>query len=587
MEGWGIPQIEPMTERMCVAIGRPLSRFLAISIAAGTLTVGFPASLAGQAAGTGAGPGRPSGPQPATSSFSGGRLSLEDAIAIATATSEEVAVARAGVSRAEGEQVRARADLLPQLSSSASYDRTLATEFSDIFGENAGPPCDPFMLRPEASLPDRVAEIERAIDCGAVGTGFFGGGEGDVDLPFGQRNIYRVNLSLSQSLYTGGRVPAQRALAGAGRQLAAEDLTSARAQVVLAVTEAYFDAALSDRLVAIAEAGLRQATATLEQVELSFKAGRLAEFEVLRARVARDNQRPQVVRTRAQRTLAYLRLRELVHVPPDVPLIVDANLDDPVLPPPAAFQLPPGVEKGERPGLTGPRVAVRQAEAGLAAREAALRIARSQRLPSISFNSTYGRVAYAGFPSFSDFRTNWTVGVVAQVPILTGGRLRGDQMVAAAELSIARAQREQARHLSEVDTQAAYEELEAARATWEAGAGTVEQALRAYKIAELRYREGISTQLELSDARYLLEQAQANRAQAARDLQVARVRIALLPDLPLGAGSLGAGSQAVSAGVSAQAAVATQPVAGGTPATGTAGMVQGATGQSTLGGYRQ
>ena len=62
---------------------------------------------------------------------------------------------------------------------------------------------------------------------------------------------------------------------------------------------------------------------------------------------------------------------------------------------------------------------------------------------------------------------------------------------------------------------------------------SMQQAQRAYEIAELRYREGLSTQLELSDARLLLQQAQANRAQAARDVQVARVRLALLPDLPL------------------------------------------------------
>ena len=201
---------------------------------------------------------------------------------------------------------------------------------------------------------------------------------------------------------------------------------------------------------------------------------------------------------------------------------------------------------------------MRQAEAGVTAREAAERVARSQGLPSVSFNSAYGRVAYARFPSFSDFRTNWTLGVLAQVPILTGGRLRGDRMVAAADLAEARAERDRALNLSEVDTQAAFETLEAARATWEASAGTVEQAARAYDIAELRYREGISTQLELSDARFLLEQAQANRAQAARDLQVARARIALLPDLPLGTGTL-------------------------TPAGGAAAGA----GQSTLGGNRQ
>jgi hypothetical protein len=49
----------------------------------------------------------------------------------------------------------------------------------------------------------------------------------------------------------------------------------------------------------------------------------------------------------------------------------------------------------------------------------------------------------------------------------------------------------------------------------------------------VRYKEGISTQIELNDARILLEQAVANRALAARNLQVARVKLALLPDLPL------------------------------------------------------
>jgi outer membrane protein TolC len=72
-----------------------------------------------------------------------------------------------------------------------------------------------------------------------------------------------------------------------------------------------------------------------------------------------------------------------------------------------------------------------------------------------------------------------------------------------------------------------------ARAAWQASQGTAEQATRAYSIAEVRYREGISTQIELNDARILLEQSVANRALAARNLQVARVKLALLPNLPL------------------------------------------------------
>jgi len=54
----------------------------------------------------------------------------------------------------------------------------------------------------------------------------------------------------------------------------------------------------------------------------------------------------------------------------------------------------------------------------------------------------------------------------------------------------------------------------------------------------LRYREGLSTQTELQDVRLQLEQARANQAQAARDLQVARLRLTLLPFLPLGTADL-------------------------------------------------
>lgn len=507
---------------------------------------------------------------------------------MAEARSEQLAVARAGVNRAAGEEVRARADLFPQLSASASYDRTLATEFSGIFDQPAGPACDPFTLRPGAPLTERVSEIERAIDCGAVGNSFFGGD--NVDLPFGRKNIYRLNLSFSQTLYSGGRVGAQRALAGVGRRLADVSLSSARAQVSLDVSQAYFDAALSEHLLAIAEAGLRQASATLDQVELARKAGRTAEFEVLRARVARDNQRPIVLRARAQRTLAYLRLRQLLHLPESAGLKVEANLEDPLLPPPPPFaDALARSDTNRAAAAVEQRTTIRQAAASVDLREAALRIARSQRLPSVSANSAYGRVAYEGLPS--DFRTNWTIGLAAQIPIFTGGRLRGDEMVARADVAEARAQLEQARNLAQLDTRSAFEELDAARATWEASAGTVEQAGQAYQIAELRYREGISTQLELSDARFLMEQAQANRAQAARDLQVARARVALLPDLPLSASGLALSSGATGA-YSPAASTGTGSAMGGAPAGSSQRRVptaqaQPGGAQGAVGGVRQ
>ena len=162
-------------------------------------------------------------------------------------------------------------------------------------------------------------------------------------------------------------------------------------------------------------------------------------------------------------------------------------------------------------------------------------------MPSLNLTSTYSRIAFprAALPAFD--RTNWAVGANVSVPILTGGRQKGDEMVARADVEQARVQLRQVQELAALDTRAAWAALLASRAAWEATAGTVQQATRAYEIAEVRYRAGLSTQLELSDARLLLQQAEANRAQAARDLQMTRARAALLPNLPLGAGTSAAG----------------------------------------------
>ena len=116
----------------------------------------------------------------------------------------------------------------------------------------------------------------------------------------------------------------------------------------------------------------------------------------------------------------------------------------------------------------------------------------------------------------------------------------------------AKAQREQAKQFAALDTRVALNDLAQATAIWEASRGTVDQAQRTYNIDEVRYREGISTQTDLTQSRLLLEQAKANRAQAARNFAVAKVRLALLKDLPLQSGGTTGAATAQGAGAAIQ-----------------------------------
>ena len=476
---------------------------------------------------------------PQAPSVPSGPLTLGQVLAIAEARSEAVGIAQVAVTRTEGDAVRARASERPQLSAAASYDRSLANEFQGVFDNvNFGGSND-------------------GSDDGSTGNGF-------EDLPFGRANTWRATLSFSQNLYSGGRIGAQKQLASLGRTSADQALVGARGQLRYDVTQAYYDALLAERLVVIAQATLDQAGATLKQTQAGFDAGTQPEFEVLRATVSRDSQTPLLIRQRSNRDVAMLRLKQLLELPPDYDLRLADDLGDPRLAPATVFaeRVVP-VENALRaansvtaslPGVSLPeRNAVAEAGTVISLREASLKAVEAERLPSVSFTSNYSRIAYptGAVPVFD--RANWSVGIAMSVPILTGGRQTGDEMVARADIETARLQQKQVQELASLETRSTWAELVAARAAWEATAGTVQQANRAYEIADVRYRAGVSTQLELSDSRLQLQQAEANRALAARDLQVARARVALLPELPLGAATTGTARPAAAPGTQQQA----------------------------------
>ncbi|HEU5305122.1 MAG TPA: TolC family protein [Gemmatimonadales bacterium] len=485
----------------------------------------------------------------------GRTLTLAEALDIAEKRSETVGIARAGVGRAEGEQRRARSAYFPQLSGSASYQRTVESQFSELTSDDttSGPAttCDRFVPQPGLPVDQRLDSLESAVKCASAEDPF----ASFRDLPFGRANTYRFGLSFSQVLFSGGQVGGRSKAAAAGVRSARLGLTSARAQTLLDVTGAYYDAALADRLLAIAQATLEQADTTLSQTRLARDVGNLSEFDLLRARVIRDNQKPVVIQRQADRDLAYYRLKQMLDIPLEEPVRLTTQLVDT-----AVVTSPSLTSVIDTPGDTAAaaRAPVRQAVEAVEAQRGLLRVARGQRWPQASLTSQYAQLAYPGkvSPFGANFVQDWVVSLALHLPIFTGGRIGGEVAIARANLSEAELRLQQSRELAEVDARNTATQLAAAQAGWEASAGTVEQAARAYAIAELRYREGLSTQTELLDSRIQLQQAQASRARAARDLQVARVRLVLLPALPL--------AQPVGVGVAPSAALAAPtPASGG------------------------
>src|SRR5688572_11082195 len=207
-------------------------------------------------------------------------LSLGDAVARALRTSDETRLATAQLEAAEAQILSARATGLPQLRLQSTYGHQL---------ENA-----------------------RAQAVGQI---------------FGQNNTYNTNVNLSQTLFQGGRIVNASRAAGRVGEAARLELDETRRLVTVDVQRAYLAAVLAAQLLAIQERNLALADERVAQVERLQEGGRLARYDLLRARVERTNLEPTVIQARSERELAELELKRLLNVPVEQPLALTTALD--------------------------------------------------------------------------------------------------------------------------------------------------------------------------------------------------------------------------------------------------------------------
>jgi outer membrane protein len=489
-------------------------------------------------------------------------LSLDEAIRLAARESEELQVARAGIARASGQEQQARSLSMPQLNGSLAYARTLRSQFSAL--ASGGPDTNTVPQKEAVCAPNIPANATQAQRDAALAQAQTCAATAGIDFSrvgFGAKNQYTLGLAFSQSVFSGGRNSGQTAAAAAGRRVAQVELTAQRAQLALDVTQAYFDAVLADRLVEIADTTLSQTDELLRQTTLARRVGNTSEFDLLRATVSRDNQRPVVIQRRGDRDIAYLRLKQLLNLPLDESVALTTPIDEPatvsrVIAMNASLPLADSAAAGNTPAAlptpdtaTAHRAPVRQSEENVRAQEGLLRVAHADRLPSVALTSNYQRLFFPNSitPNLSQYSENWTIGGSVAMSLFSGGRVSGQIEVARANLDEARARLQLSRELAALDTRVALNQLAQAEAAFAASRGTAGQARRAYSIDQIRYREGISTQTDLTQSRLLLEQAVANQAFSARDLAVARARLALIRDLPINTNALGAAAQRATA----------------------------------------
>lgn len=443
-------------------------------------------------------------------------LSLDEALARAGSLGEEVRIARAQVEVARSQVASARSAVFPAIDGSLAYTRTYATPYS----LSTGPLPDSLKFNPDpsASIVDRVRYLEQ--HAATAGLGGFGALFGN--LPFGRTNQYVASLTGTQTLYSGKVGVALRIaneFAAASRLNFREQLAETDYQV----RSAYYRALLAQELRASAEAAVQQAQRFLVDERVRFQAGAGSELDVLRAEVAVENLRPQLVDAENAASIATLDLKRLVNVPLEHPLRLTTPLEAPKAP--AAEVVDPRAVASQRPSVLAEERMV-----NISAQQVAF--AKSAFVPTLDLKMNYGRLAYPA-QTFGlngrDWLTDWNAVVTLKMPIFTGFRRGADVTLAKLALEQEQLRFAQLHEQVQLQYQQAVGQRERAAASITARQRTVDQAQRVYDLTLLRHDQGLASQLEVADARLALLQARANRAQAIADYHVsdALVRRAL------------------------------------------------------------
>jgi outer membrane protein TolC len=428
--------------------------------------------------------------------WSGGELTLDQAIATALARNPGYAAANLAAEAAASAAREAKDKLRPQVTAGGSYDRYLA---------DAGD-------GPQATV---------------TATQSYPGLRPVVVLP-------GYPLPLPPAALAG--------LAGDQARLRAE---KARNDLLFHVTQAYYNLLKAERLTEVQRAARQSAEAARKEAEAKLASGTATRVDLLRAETEVANAELAVVKAANARMMAESALFTLLGLEPPA---------DPVACAPAPEVSEPG---GTLDTLTTQALARRPevAEARLNLDravsdkdQAALALLPTVSLSgsltgdrhavSSSWNPVTGTLAWtasvAGGPTaasgavgrVSPSGEDWNVGVSVTYPLYDAGALREAALRAKLQVAQAEQHLEQAKGAVVSEVQAAWLELAEAKLSVEAARQAVGPSAEVWRLTKLRVEHGVGTPSELLEANAQDLQARVNLVQAefARRLAVVKLK---------------------------------------------------------------
>jgi len=420
-------------------------------------------------------------------------LTMSKAIELALAHSEQILIADQSIEEAEGVYREYAADAFPQLSGSVSYTRNLERLYTEQ---------DMTMLNPlfaQFGLPE--LEVEKVY--------------------YSNLHEWDFRLTLTQNIFTFGKVSNALKLGDISRKLARQGREVTEQDVILKTKQAFLSVLYAREVLAVANANLQRTQENYNTIKAKVDQGIMSRFDLLVMEAELAAAKPPVLEAQNMVNLTTQALLNVIGEPLDRPVDVVGKLLFTSLQ--ADRQTLITRARQNRPEL-------RLLEMQQDLYDTSYRLFRATYFPTLAANASASRTGGTDkriWPEDPDdtLQPTLSFGVQLYVPLFDGLRGYGQMKQMQAKKRTAQLEYQMLLRGIELEITSLVDQVHLSEQVHSANREAYRVAEEAYKLAQLRFENGLSTRLEVTEAKTNLNRAALGVATSLYNLHIARAQL--------------------------------------------------------------
>ncbi|MBA7620631.1 putative efflux pump outer membrane protein TtgC [subsurface metagenome] len=331
---------------------------------------------------------------------------------------------------------------------------------------------------------------------------------GDVD-------NYSADLRVTQPVFAGGSIVAKLNAGKLFSLLTDQAIRAVTQDVLYAAQKAYYDVLLNQHLLEISADAVRSAQAHLDNVKRKRQGGVASDFDVLRAEVELSNFRAEHIQNKNAINVSKANLLKIMGVSQDSGIVLSDELM--YLPWDVSMEEAVGAAFQRRPDLFERQLDIKW-------QKEQLNIARSRWWPRIDgyYENTWAKPDPHNSTEIEWGRA-WQAGVMVTLPVFDGFAREGTIIQQKARFKQAQIDLIDTEETALFELTKALLSIEDSKEFVESQRLNLTRAEEGSRLAEVGYREGINTQVEIIDAESALTKAKSLYYQAIYSHMIAKL----------------------------------------------------------------